>query len=188
MTGKQGCTKPAIWCWLHNRLSNCRLQSTAELSNRRRVQKTYSPLQLEISNFWMHFIEAKHEEHVINILCISRLPLQSFCWLAFVQHRDEADLSSILLKKKPDQTARLFTNFNTICSTVLLCCCFTSLQDLQNRPTLARLFLLSLIKPQPHDHVLVFQGSMKLTMATSESRLSIPHICSLPHASLSCRF
>lgn len=41
----------------------------------------------------MHFIEAKHKEHVINILCISPLPLQSFRWLAFVQHRDEADLS-----------------------------------------------------------------------------------------------
>lgn len=51
-----------------------------------------------------------------------------------------------------------------------------------------RLFLLTLLKPQSCDHALVFQGSATLTMATSESLLSIPHICSLPRASLSCRF
>lgn len=51
-----------------------------------------------------------------------------------------------------------------------------------------RLFLLSLANPQPGDQALAFQGSVTLTMATSESPLSIPHTCSLPHASLSCTF
>lgn len=41
---------------------------------------------------------------------------------------------------------------------------------------------------KPCDHTLAFQGSTTLTMATSESLLSIPHICSLPRTSQSCRF
>lgn len=41
---------------------------------------------------------------------------------------------------------------------------------------------------KPRDHTSAFQGSTTLTMATSESLLSIPHICSLPRTSQSCRF
>lgn len=37
-------------------------------------------------------------------------------------------------------------------------------------------------------HTSAFQGSTTLTMATSESLRSIPHICSLPPTSQSCRF
>lgn len=70
------------------------------------------------------------------------------------------------------------------------CCCSIAASLLCRlfRTDLLWLFLLSLIKPRPCEHTLVFQGSVTLTMATSESLLSIPHICSSPRASQSCRF